>query len=212
MTMKSAWKLGVLLPLVLLALGASGCDRLLRASGIRSGEPPVAEDPNAGVGQQTLSNTEAGQLLENPEAGIQITLPATWQEDDRLHPSAELQASDPTNQLYLIVVAEEDETLARFGLPENSQRYRNLLANSLRSLDSQSATDVVFVGQDFASQYEVRGQLDDGSPVVYLHTTVVSGPRYYQIVGWTTPEQYGFYKSELQGITETFREITDDAR
>jgi hypothetical protein len=157
------------------------------------------------IGNQSL--TSEGALI-NEEAGVLIEIPPSWSSDRDLNEAAVLQASDAENDLYLIVVAESASSLRRLGLEENADLYRNLLAQQLANAQGSSKTDVAFVGTNFAQQYEIRGSLADGTPVVYLHTTVVSEDAYYQIVGWTTPEQYPAYRSELQNITETFQEIT----
>lgn len=195
-----------------LTLGVSGCDSLLQTLGIRTGEATIdSPDDGSGerIGTQVLNTEGNSNVLTNSEAGIELTLPSTWEEDLRLHDSAELQASDPNQQLFIVVVAEDDESLLRFGLAENAERYRKLLISKLQAdgrFVSQSATDVAFIGDNFANQYEIRGAVQDNTPVVYLHTTVVSEQRYYQIVAWTTEDQYAFYQSDLQTITDSFRE------
>jgi hypothetical protein len=201
-------KARLLLSLFVIAVALTSCDGLRQIMGL--GGSASQEENSDLIGEQKLDTTDGVTTLSNVEAGIQVTLPSTWQEDTRLHPSAELQASDPTNKLYLIVLSEDEAALNRFGLKENADTYRTLLAGNLNRLDNQTATDVAFIGDEFASQYEIRGQLAEESPVVYLHTTVLTKNRYYQVVAWTTPEQYQFYKTELQTITESFRETLDD--
>lgn len=196
-------KLRILVPLMVVAVGMSSCG-LLETMGLRPGNSQA--DNGDRIGTQSLDSSAEGNILKNEEAGIQVTLPNSWQEDTRLHPSAELQASDPDNGLYLIVLAEDNTALQRYGFDDNAETYRNLLINSLQSFEGETATDVAFIDEDFASQREIRGQLQDGTRVVYLHTTVLTESRYYQIVGWSTPEQYSFSRTELQTITESFQE------
>ncbi|WP_204140290.1 hypothetical protein [Halomicronema sp. CCY15110] len=216
--MKRPWTVQILLPLVMLILLAVSCDRILRnlRSNPDDGAVPTATDNSPPAGETTTDNNpspdspspdSSGTDLVNSDAGIQITLPASWAEDNRLHDSAELQAADATNELFMIVVAEDSPALMRFGLPENAERYRALLKDQLASYEGENPTEVAFINDHFASQYEIRGSLADGVGVVYLHTTVVTQQRYYQIVVWASPEQYEAYRSELQTITETFQEI-----
>lgn len=206
--MRSAWKVHVLAPLGVLLLGLVGCDSLLQTLGINSSEGESNEEnSDEQIGAQVLTTSEDGNILINEEAGIQLLLPSTWSEDDRLHESAELEASDIDRQLFIVVVAEDKEPLTRRGIEENAENYRTLLMNRLQSVEGEFRTDVPFVGENFAEQYEIRGTVDGNTPVVYLHTTVLAENRYYQIVAWTTPDQYAAYKSELQTITDTFQEI-----
>ncbi|RZM82293.1 PsbP-related protein [Leptolyngbya iicbica] len=216
--MKRPWTVQILLPLVMLILLAVSCDRILRnlRSNPEEGTVPTATDnsptDNSPTDVETTTDNNSGTdspgaALVDSETGIQITLPASWAEDTSLHDSAELQAADATNQLFVIVVAEDSPVLMRFGLPENAARYRALIKDQLATSTSENPTEVAFIDDNFASQYEIRGSLADGTGVVYLHTTVVTEQRYYQIVAWASPEQYETYRSELQTITETFEEI-----
>ncbi|MEM6520064.1 MAG: hypothetical protein AAF722_12125 [Cyanobacteria bacterium P01_C01_bin.70] len=215
--MKRPWTFQILFPLVMLVLLAVSCDRLLRQWNSDDEQPasqPVEEEtapaetaPAEIAGTQTLNTTDSGQNLVNNAIGIQVTLPNSWSETSGLHESAELQAVDSGQDLYLIVLAEDAPALNRLGLRENAENYRSLLRSQLAVDDGEAPTEVAFVDDEFASQSEIRGRLADDTPVVYLHTTVVTEERYYQIVMWATPEQYQTYRSELQNITATFREI-----
>lgn len=209
--MKRPWTFQILFPLVMLILLAVSCDRILR--NLRSNpegptvEPVEEVDSEDSVGTQSLTTTGNSKVLIDSDTGIEITLPESWSEATGLNDSAALQASEASDDLYLIVVAEESPALMRLGLQENAEKYRALLKDQMASVESENPTEVAFINENFASQYEIRGTLEDGTPVVYLHTTVVTQQRYYQIVTWTTPEQYEEYRSDLQTITATFREI-----
>jgi len=211
--MRRFWTFSRCLTLALLVSGSVGCAQIANLFGISSDDPNLvrvesqtqnSSASNGEIGNQSL--TSEGTLI-NEEAGVLIEIPPSWSSDNGLNEAAVLQASDAENDLYLIVVAESASSLRRLGLEENADLYRNLLAQQLANFQGASETDVAFVGTNFAQQHEIRGTLADGTPVVYLHTTVVSEDAYYQIVGWTTPEQYPAYRSELQNIIETFREI-----
>ncbi len=206
--MKRPWTFQILLPLVMLILLAVSCDRILRT--LRNNPEGVTIQPvdeATPTNQQSANLTNNGTVIVDDETNIQITLPESWVEETSLHDSAELQAADADNELYVIVVAEDSPALMRFGLPENAERYRTLLKAQMATYEGESPTEVAFINDDFASQYEIRGSLEGDIPVVYLHTTVVTQQRYYQIVAWTSPQQYDAYRSELQTITETFQEI-----
>ncbi|MGD1859041.1 MAG: hypothetical protein ACFB0E_03610 [Leptolyngbyaceae cyanobacterium] len=214
--MKRSWTSQIFLPLVMIIALAVSCDRLLRRADNNDEQPALQPVEDAApeetasentANAQTLNATNNGQLLINDAIDIQLTLPNSWSGTSGLHESAELQATDSSQNLYLVVVAEEEAALRLQGLRENAENYRNLLRNQLAAYESEAPTEVAFIDDEFASQYEIRGRLTDNTSVVYLHTTVVTQNRYYQIVAWTTPEQYEAYRSELQNITSTFREI-----
>ena len=207
--MKRPWTVQILLPLVMLILLAVSCDRILRNLRSNPEEALTTSADNSSPPTEVETTATSGERTEliDSNTGIQITLPTSWAQDTRLHDSAELQASDLANELFVIVVAEDSPALMRLGLQENAARYRTLLKEQMAATEGENATEVAFIDDNFASQYEIRGSLADGVGVVYLHTTVVTQQRYYQIVAWASPEQYNAYRSELQAITETFQEI-----
>lgn len=201
----------------MLILLAVSCDRLLRQWNNETEQPTVqpieetaledSEDSEDAAVTSTVETIGDGQAIRSDDINIQMTFPSSWSPTSDLHESAELQAADLDNQLYLIVVAEESPALRRLGLRDNAENYRQLLHSQLAVYEGENPTEVAFIDDEFASQYEIRGRLADDTPVVYLHTTVVTQARYYQIVAWAPPEQYEAYRSELQNITVTFREI-----
>lgn len=212
--MRRFWTFSRFLTLALITAGSVGCAQIANLFGISSDDPNLvrveSQNQNGRPSTEAIGNqslTSEGALI-NEEAGVLIEIPPSWSSDRGLNEAAVLQASDAENDLYLIVVAESASSLRRPDLDANAAQYRNLLAQQLANYQGASKTDVAFVGANFAQQYEIRGTLADGTPVVYLHTTVFLDDTYYQIVGWTTPEQYPAYRSELQNITETFQEIT----
>ncbi len=209
--MKFPWKVLGLAPVSALLVGLTGCDSVLQAMGLRT-DQTIAETSattDSTIGSQTLMTEGDRRVLANAEVGIELTLPASWSAASGLNKAAALQARDEANDLYIIVVAEDDATLQQSGVRDNAQRYRDLLIRRLQAngqFEGSVSTNVDFIGEDYANQSEIRGQLADGTPVVYLHTTVSTANRYYQIVAWTTPDQYSVFASELQRITETFQE------
>ncbi|NEQ45200.1 MAG: hypothetical protein F6K00_17215 [Leptolyngbya sp. SIOISBB] len=206
--MKRPWTFQILLPLVMLILLAVSCDRILRNLNSNPEESPVqpVEDATP-TSEQSSEPTHNSTVLVDDETDIQITLPESWVENTSLHDSAELQAADTANELYVIVLAEDSPALMRLGLQDNAARYRALIQDQMAIYEGENPTEVAFIDDDFASQYEIRGSLEGDIPVVYLHTTVVTQQRYYQIVAWTSPQQYDAYRSEMQTITATFQEI-----
>ena len=206
--MKSPWVFRILLPLVMLVLLAVSCDRILRNLRSNSEEPTVQPLTEVAPAEtQNANPTNNGVVLVDDEIGIQITVPESWAADPRLHDSAELQAADAIQELYVIVVAEDSSTLMLRSLQQNAENYRALIQDQLATYEGENPTEVALINDNFAAQYEIRGSLEGDIPVVYLHTTVATPQRYYQIVAWASPEQYDAYRSELKTITATFQEI-----
>lgn len=207
--MKRSQMLSVLLPLAFVVVVAVSCERLFNdwwGDADQANLEEIETAPEDTTGTQSLTATDEGQVLTDEALGIRIILPERWSQTTGLNDAAVLQAADSEQELYLVVVPEGSEMLMQRDLRENAERYRTLLARRLAVHEGTSPTDVDLIGGDFASQAEIKGELQDGTPVIYLHTTVASGDYYYQIVAWAPPEQYETYRSELQSIVRTFRE------
>ncbi|MCG8365731.1 MAG: hypothetical protein MJA27_20665 [Pseudanabaenales cyanobacterium] len=156
----------------------------------------------SGAGPEASQSEDA---IQDELGQIQIELPRGWDSDERLHGGAGIQASNEEKDLYLIVLAEDKQPLSQYSLADNSNTYRDLLVQGLEN-EEQSPTRINSINGNSAMQYEIRGEFEDAK-VTYLHTTVVTDTRYYQVVAWTQTDQYARHKSELQKVIRSFREI-----
>ena len=145
-------------------------------------------------------------LLTNQQTDVKITVPAEWiSAGDDLRSSADIYASYPIKELYVSVLSESGAVLDQFSLEDNADQYRWLIEEEMGSAyESATRTDVQQIDGKPAIQYEIRGRVD-GTPVVYLHTTVKGENRYYQVVGWTNADSYSDNKAALQTIIRSFQ-------
>ncbi len=144
-------------------------------------------------------------VLENTDTGARITVPPQWRVSNQLRRDADIYATYPAQELYASVVSEDKADLSQFGLEDNAEQYRWLIERQLSDYETSVRTGVEQINGDPAVQYEIRGQVD-GTPVVYLHTTVQGDDSYYQVVGWTSRDRYADNKEVLQGIVESFED------
>jgi hypothetical protein len=176
----------------------------------------LTEDPGSLIGSDVAetpaSDTQTASLpsgmpLVGSDGKEQIALPAGWQEERSLHEDAQLQAFNPSKEMYVIVLSEnkadlpEDMTLAK-----HSEITRNILTGNLRNSEVTGPTAVTKVGDYSATQYKIVGRIS-GIDVAYLHTTVETGDRFHQILTWTLPEDFDQNESELQTVIQSFREV-----
>lgn len=188
---------------VLAVLSLTSCNALDRIPLFKKSDPQVEQQPTA---TQSLVVSPAGRLLRNAQGQVELLLPTGWQADGRLNERADLQASNELLNLYVIVLSENKGALSQFTLGDNSSYYRRLLVQGLTKLESQQITNVTVIDGKPAVQYEIRGELE-GQKVVYLHTTMATDDRYYQIVSWTKADLYNQHRQELQNVIGSFREI-----
>jgi hypothetical protein len=164
--------------------------------------PPVE---NGNVTVETLSNDQL--LLDNMARGVRLTVPGSWAPATSLRPDAELYAANVDEDLYVMVLADpQDSAVSEFSLTDNASLYRRILARQLDRYTDQRPTTVTSINGLPAIQYEIRGEVE-GTPVVYLHTTVQGQQNYYQVIGWTRADQYASRKATLQQVIGSFRGV-----
>ncbi|MBX2865800.1 MAG: hypothetical protein KTR27_19790 [Leptolyngbyaceae cyanobacterium MAG.088] len=174
-------------------LGATSCNRL----GQRT------KDVINSISIKNLSNGRT--LLTNEESDVQLTLPAGWVDVQTLRPDADLYVAHEDRTKYVLVLADPKRSeVGTFSLSDNAVSYLSFLDRGLTQERPEKATDMTSLNGLKAVQYEVRGRVDN-LPVVYLHTTVEGQTNYYQVVAWTTAEEYAAVKTELQDVIESFR-------
>ena len=156
---------------------------------------------------QRVDRTMRGDTIVSRQTPVQLRLPRNWQAvpNNNLHPTADIQAYNSEQEIYLIVLGENQQNVTAAGdLNRQAQIYLNLLKNSLnRVITSETATQVETVNGLNAVQYELQGEIF-GAEAAYLHTTVEMNDRYYQVVAWTPTSRFDANFDEMQNITQAF--------
>ncbi len=196
-------KLKLIGGVAVLSVAIAGCGRLIDSLTSLAGLETESQIEGQADGTAT-----ATQLADNRNR-FQIEIPPGWQNAaGELHRDAEIQATNSDQGLYVIVLAEDSTTrLNTFDLSENASIYRRFIVDGLSSISASTSTEVTSIGEHDAIQYEISGTLD-GSPVTYLHTTIRSDNRYYQVLAWTDQARYDDSLRQLfQGITDSLTEL-----
>ncbi|ASC72794.1 uncharacterized protein XM38_037530 [Halomicronema hongdechloris C2206] len=159
------------------------------------------------TGTQTLTTlSEDWQQLRDGQGRLQIKVPTGWQPDARLHDSAELEAGNPEQEAYVIVLSEAISAVSYSGLEDNALTYKRAIVNGLDSQPEREVKTSVSLESGLSGvQYEIHGEYRDQS-LVYLHTTVVSDTHYYQIVAWSAADRFEENQETLQDIIQSFQE------
>ena len=154
----------------------------------------------------SIQNLSSGEkLLKNDESNVQLTLPEGWVDVQSLRPDADLYVAHEDRTMYVLVLADPKRSeVGAFGLSDNAVQYLSFLDRGLSQERPEVATNVTSLNGLDAVQYEVQGNVDN-VPVVFLHTTVEGETNYYQVVAWTTAQDYPAAKDELLGVIGSFR-------
>ena len=117
-----------------------------------------------------------------------VSVPGTWTKLPELNKRATLQVGDKSKEVYLIVISDAKADLDNMTLEKDHDRTRDRM---LQKMKNTSATEPVALTIDghSALQDELTGT-ENGSNVVFLHTTVDDGDDFQQILAWTLKSRW----------------------
>lgn len=147
-------------------------------------------------------------FLTATDGKSEIKLSPGWLNDPELNDKAQIQASNRSRQMYLIVLVQNRRDLGKMTTTEYSKITQGYLTRRLEKSQVTGPTAVRQIGNTLAYptvQYEVRGSLNK-IDVVYLHTVVETPTRFVQILAWTPPTAFEQNQPEMQQMIQSFRE------
>ncbi len=136
------------------------------------------------------------------EGNARVTVPGDWTVLE-LNKKASLQVGNRAKEQYLLVLSEDKSDLEGMTLQKHHQLTRDSM---LKKMTNASATDPVALTIDGkpAWQDELSGT-EDGTNLVFLHTTVDDGGHFHQILSWTLKSRWPQNNAQLRQVTGTFR-------
>jgi hypothetical protein len=182
---------------VLLGLGLTGCDPFTGSSQT----PEAASMANQRVDRSVRGTTVVSKMLP-----ARLRLRRGWRAapPNTLHSNADLQAYNPNQNIFLVVLGESNANVLQGGIEDQAIRYLQLMQSGFdRVISSEARTSVERINGFPAVQYEVRGEVL-GKAVAYLHTTVQMDNHYYQIVVWTPDTLHAANAEEMRAIVQEF--------
>jgi hypothetical protein len=131
-----------------------------------------------------------------------ITVSGFWVTRSDLNNKASLQAAYKDKEMYVMVISEPKSTVPRMTLEQHHQLTRD---HMLQKMTNSSATQPVSMSIDNhpALQDELSGT-DNGSNIVFLHTTVDGGDNFHQILAWTFKSRWQAQQQELRDAAQSF--------
>ena len=192
-------RLAALLLGITLSLGPlAGCSTL----GLSGSAPnPENEESN-----QFVERSVRGNAIVSRPWPVSLGLRSGWRPapPKSLHPEADLQAYNPNQAIFLIVLGESSTNVPPGNLNEQAARYIQLMKGGFtRVITDEAPTGVSMINNNPAVQYELRGEVL-GKSVAYLHTTIQTGDAYYQVVTWTPDTRHAANAAEMRAVVEEF--------
>jgi hypothetical protein len=142
------------------------------------------------------------QQIVSDDGKLEVTTSGFWFKTSDLNKEASMQVANKREDMYLMVFTDAKSAVGQMTL---EQRHRTTRDRKLQNMQNASATQAVSLTIDghAASQDEVSGT-QQGTNLVFLHTTVDDGDYFQQIVAWTTKRRWPKQNQELREVTSSF--------
>ena len=156
---------------------------------------------------KSFQSPDKPTVLNSPDGKFQLTVPNGWSKTTDLHSKADIQAANRSKEMYVIVLIENQDDLAKdMTLDDFTDITRKSLMSKYGSPQASALESVSINGND-ARQYELKGTKDNIS-VDLIVSTVKTPTNYTQILAWTLPSKMSDNKETLKKVTESFREVS----
>ena len=156
---------------------------------------------------KSFQSADKPTILSSPDGKFQLTVPDGWSKTTDLHSKADIQAANRSKEMYVIVLIENQDDLAKdMTLDRFTDISRKSLMSKYGSPEATALESVSINGND-AKQYELKGTKDTAS-VDLIVTTVKTPTNYTQILAWTLPSKMSDNKETLKKVAESFREAS----
>jgi hypothetical protein len=140
--------------------------------------------------------------IASDDAKIKVTVPGTWTKLPGLNKQASLQVGDKSKEMYLIVITDAKADLDNFTLEKHHQLTRDRMLQKMKNASATEPVQLTIDGRP-ALQDELSGT-ENGTNVVFLHTTVDDGNQFQQVLAWTLKSRWQEPRT-LSGLREITR-------
>jgi hypothetical protein len=164
-----------------------------------------AEEPQAEE-TETATPTETGKVLTSEDGISQITVVGGWDKTSGLHKKAQLQASNPFKEMYIVVFTEKKDMYPGLSLQEYSKTTGKNLLKTLAAGSEMPAVQINLDGNN-AIQNEIRGTTSSNSKITYIHTNIETPFYFHEILAWSPQAKFKQNKYALEAVVNSFKEV-----
>lgn len=150
---------------------------------------------------QRLSNER--KEISSDDGKTKITVPGTWTKLAELNKQASLQVGNKSREVYLIVIPDTKADLDNFTLERHHRQTRDRMLQKMKNASATQPVSVTIDGHP-ALQDELTGT-ENGTNVVFLHTTVDDGDHFQQILAWTLKSRWQKQNALLREVAASLR-------
>ncbi len=140
--------------------------------------------------------------IASDDGKLKVTTSGFWVKRSDLNKQASLQAAYKDKEMYVIVLSDPKSSVGNMTL---QQRHEAASEHKLQQMSNSSASPSVPLTIDGhpALQNEVSGT-ENGTNLIFLHTTVDDGDSFRQIIAWTLKWRWAKENAELREVTNSF--------
>jgi hypothetical protein len=177
---------------------------------IAAGCSKKEEQAEVAPAEETETATEApdagGKVITSADGISQITAVGGWEKTSGLHKKAQLQASNPFKEMYIVVFTEKKDMYPGLTLEEYAKTTGNNLLKTLAVSSAQPSVQLTLDGNT-AIQHEIRGTTSGNSKITYLHTAVESPYYWHEILAWSPQAKFKQNRYALDSVVKSFKEV-----
>lgn len=145
------------------------------------------------------------EVILATDQSCSVTKQGGWKETSGLHQKAQLQATNPYGDMYLVVFAEKKDKYAGVTLDDYSEVTRGHIIKALSSPAISRPIQVTIDGNP-ALQYEIQGY-SKNSKIAYIHTAVETPLYFHEIIVWTPADRFQRNHFALESAIKSFKEV-----
>jgi hypothetical protein len=140
--------------------------------------------------------------IASDDGKIKVTVSGLWTKMHELNKGASLQVGYKDKQMYLIVITDAKAAFANLTLEKHHDLTRDRMFQKMKNASATEPVRLTIDGHP-ALQDELSG-MENGTNVVFLHTTVDDGDQFQQILAGTLKSRWQEHNQLLREITNTF--------
>jgi hypothetical protein len=144
-----------------------------------------------------------GREIVSVDGNVRLLVPKDWSELKDLNEAAQLQAGNRSKEQYVMVLSENKADFDNMTLQQHHQLTRDAMMQKMKNPTAGEAAETTINGRP-ALQEEISGT-QDGTNIVFLHTTIEEEQSFHQILAWTSKSRWEQQKDKLQEVTKSFR-------
>jgi hypothetical protein len=141
--------------------------------------------------------------IASDDGKIKVTVSSMWTKVPELNKEAKLQVGYKSKEMYLMVFTDAKSAVGNMNLEQHHQLTRDRMLQKMQNASATGSVPLTIDGHP-AMQDQVSGT-QNGTNLVFLHTTVAEDDYFQQILAWTLKSRWQEQNQQLREIANSFQ-------